>query len=54
VGDVEHVMAEETQPSSAMGSHPALGWRDDRGGCTYELREDPGLVTQMETAIDGL
>ncbi len=56
VGDVEHVTAEETRASGPQWSFaPCIcAARDDRWGRTYEsFGEDPGLVTQMETAIDG-
>jgi beta-glucosidase len=56
VRDVEHVTAEETR---AIGPQWAFApcicaARDDRWGRTYEsFGEDPRLVIQMETAIDG-
>jgi beta-glucosidase len=56
VRDVEHVTAEETR---AVGPQWAFApcicaARDDRWGRTYEsFGEDPRLVIQMETAIDG-
>jgi len=56
VADVEHVTAEETRASGPQWSFaPCIcAARDDRWGRTYEsFGEDPGLVTQMETAIDG-
>jgi beta-glucosidase len=56
VGDVEHVTAEETRASGPQWSFaPCIcAARDDRWGRTYEsFGEDPALVTQMETAIDG-
>jgi beta-glucosidase len=56
VADVEHVTAEETRASGPQWSFaPCIcAARDDRWGRTYEsFGEDPGLVAQMETAIDG-
>jgi beta-glucosidase len=56
VYDVEHITAEETR---AMGAQWAFApcicaARDDRWGRTYEsFSENPNLVIQMETAIDG-
>jgi beta-glucosidase len=57
VRDVEHVTAEETRATGPQWSFaPCLcAARDDRWGRTYEsFGEDPRLVEQMETAIDGL
>jgi beta-glucosidase len=56
VRDVEHVTAEETRASGPQWSFaPCIcAARDDRWGRTYEsFSEDPNLVKQMETAIDG-
>jgi beta-glucosidase len=56
VRDVEHVTAEETRASGPQWSFaPCIcAARDDRWGRTYEsFSEDPRLVQQMETAIDG-
>jgi beta-glucosidase len=56
VRDVEHIAAEETRASGPQWSFaPCIcAARDDRWGRTYEsFSEDPGLVIQMETAIDG-
>jgi beta-glucosidase len=56
VANVEHVTAEETRASGPQWSFaPCLcAARDDRWGRTYEsFGEDPDLVIQMETAIDG-
>src|SRR4051812_4896199 len=56
VRQVEHVTAEETRASGPQWSFaPCLcAARDDRWGRTYEsFGEDPKLVEQMETAIDG-
>jgi beta-glucosidase len=56
VRDVEHVTAEETRASGPQWSFaPCIcAARDDRWGRTYEsFGEDPKLVEQMETAIDG-
>src|SRR3954453_12030911 len=56
VRDVEHVTAEETRASGAQRSFApcVCAARDDRWGRTYEsFGEDPGLVIQMESAIDG-
>jgi beta-glucosidase len=56
VRDVEHVTAEETRAAGAQWAFaPCLcAARDDRWGRTYEsFGEDPKLVIQMETAIDG-
>jgi beta-glucosidase len=57
VRDVEHVTAEETRASGPQWAFaPCIcAARDDRWGRTYEsFSEDPQLVEQMETAIDGL
>jgi beta-glucosidase len=57
VRDVYHVAAEETRASGPQWAFaPCLcAARDDRWGRTYEsFGEDPKLVIQMETAIDGL
>src|SRR3954447_22317208 len=56
VRDVEHVAAEETRATGPQWAFaPCIcAARDDRWGRTYEsFGEDPGLVEQMETAIDG-
>jgi beta-glucosidase len=56
VAEVEHVTAEETRASGPQWSFaPCIcAARDDRWGRTYEsFSEDPDLVAQMETAIDG-
>lgn len=57
VADVEHVAASETRstgPQWAFAPCICVA-RDDRWGRTYEsFGEDPALVEQMETAIDGL
>jgi beta-glucosidase len=56
VAEVEHVTAEETRASGPQWSFApcVCAARDDRWGRTYEsFSEDPGLVAQMETAIDG-
>jgi beta-glucosidase len=56
VRDVEHVTAEETRATGPQWAFaPCLcAARDDRWGRTYEsFGEDPALVEQMETAIDG-
>src|SRR3954468_20576634 len=57
VRDVEHAAAEETRttgPQWAFAPCICVA-RDDRWGRTYEsFGEDPRLVAQMETAIDGL
>jgi beta-glucosidase len=56
VRQVEHVTAEETRASGPQWSFaPCIcAARDDRWGRTYEsFGEDPRLVEQMETAIDG-
>jgi beta-glucosidase len=56
VADVEHVAASETRstgPQWAFAPCICVA-RDDRWGRTYEsFGEDPALVEQMETAIDG-
>jgi beta-glucosidase len=56
VRDIEHVAAEETRttgPQWAFAPCVCVA-RDDRWGRTYEsFGEDPRLVEQMETAIDG-
>jgi beta-glucosidase len=54
---VEHITASETRASGPQWAFaPCIcAARDDRWGRTYEsFGEDPGLVIQMETAIDGL
>jgi beta-glucosidase len=56
VRDVEHITASETRASGPQWSFaPCIcAARDDRWGRTYEsFSEDPSLVIQMETAIDG-
>ncbi|WP_028062246.1 glycoside hydrolase family 3 protein [Solirubrobacter soli] len=56
VRDVEHVAAEETRASGPQWAFaPCICVaRDDRWGRTYEsFGEDPSLVIQMETAIEG-
>jgi beta-glucosidase len=56
VEEAEHVTASETRSSGPQWSFaPCIcAARDDRWGRTYEsFSEDPGLVIQMETAIDG-
>jgi beta-glucosidase len=56
VRDVEHITASETHASGPQWSFaPCIcAARDDRWGRTYEsFGEDPSLVIQMETAIDG-
>jgi beta-glucosidase len=56
VRDVEHVTAQETRASGPQWAFaPCIcAARDDRWGRTYEsFGEDPNLVAQMETAIDG-
>jgi beta-glucosidase len=56
VSEVEHVTASETRASGPQWTFaPCIcAARDDRWGRTYEsFSEDPGLVIQMETAIDG-
>jgi beta-glucosidase len=56
VRDIEHVAAEETRttgPQWAFAPCICVA-RDDRWGRTYEsFSENPDLVIQMETAIDG-
>jgi beta-glucosidase len=56
VRDVEHVTASETRASGPQWTFaPCIcAAQDDRWGRTYEsFSEDPRLVEQMETAIDG-
>jgi beta-glucosidase len=56
VARVEHVAAEETRATGPQWTFaPCIcAARDDRWGRTYEsFSEDPSLVIQMETAIDG-
>jgi beta-glucosidase len=56
VADVEHIAADETRASGPQWAFgPCIcAARDDRWGRTYEsFGEDPSLVIQMETAIDG-
>jgi beta-glucosidase len=56
VRDVAHVTAQETRASGPQWTFaPCIcAARDDRWGRTYEsFGEDPSLVIQMETAIDG-
>src|SRR3954471_9172582 len=56
VRDVEHVTAEETRATGPQWVFaPCIcAARDDRWGRTYEsFSEDPRLVEQMETAVDG-
>jgi beta-glucosidase len=56
VREIEHVTAEETRATGPQWTFaPCIcAARDDRWGRTYEsFSEDPNLVTQMETAIDG-
>ncbi|MCW3050780.1 MAG: Beta-glucosidase [Solirubrobacterales bacterium] len=56
VAQVEHVTASETRASGPQWVFaPCIcAARDDRWGRTYEsFGEDPNLVIQMETAIDG-
>jgi beta-glucosidase len=56
VAKVEHIAAEETRASGPQWAFaPCIcAARDDRWGRTYEsFGEDPKLVEQMETAIDG-
>ena len=56
VAKVEHTTAEETRASGPQWTFaPCIcAARDDRWGRTYEsFSEDPNLVIQMETAIDG-
>jgi beta-glucosidase len=56
VADVEHIAAEETRTTGPQWAFaPCIcAARDDRWGRTYEsFSEDPALVEQMETAIEG-
>jgi beta-glucosidase len=56
VRDVEHITAQETRATGPQWAFaPCIcAARDDRWGRTYEsFGEDPELVEQMETAIDG-
>jgi beta-glucosidase len=56
VEDVEHITASETRASGPQWAFaPCIcAARDDRWGRTYEsFSENPDLVIQMETAIDG-
>jgi beta-glucosidase len=56
VRDVEHVTAEETRASGPQWAFApcVCAARDDRWGRTYEsFSENPSLVAQMETAING-
>lgn len=56
VAEVEHVTAKETRATGPQWTFaPCIcAARDDRWGRTYEsFGEDPDLVIQMETAIDG-
>jgi len=56
VRDVEHVVAEETRATGPQWTFApcVCAARDDRWGRTYEsFGENPSLVEQMETAIDG-
>jgi beta-glucosidase len=56
VARVEHVTAEETRATGPQWTFaPCIcAARDDRWGRTYEsFSENPNLVIQMETAIDG-
>src|SRR4051794_2152572 len=56
VEQVEHITAEETRASGPQWAFaPCIcAARDDRWGRTYEsFSENPKLVMQMETAIDG-
>src|SRR3954463_5791807 len=56
VRDVEHVTAMETRATGPQWAFaPCIcAARDDRWGRTYEsFSEDPSLVIQMETAIEG-
>jgi beta-glucosidase len=56
VAKVEHIAAEETRTTGPQWAFaPCIcAARDDRWGRTYEsFSEDPSLVEQMETAIDG-
>jgi beta-glucosidase len=57
VRQVEHITASETRSTGPQWAFaPCIcAARDDRWGRTYEsFSEDPGLVSRMETAIDGL
>jgi len=57
VGEIGHITASETRASGPQWSFsPCIcSPQDDRWGRTYEgFGEDPNLVIQMETAIDGL
>ena len=57
VADIEHITASETRASGPQWVFaPCIcAARDDRWGRTYEsFSEDPSLVIEMETAIDGL
>ncbi len=57
VHDIARVTAKETRATGPQWNFsPCIcAARDDRWGRTYEsFSEDPGLVIQMETAIDGL
>jgi beta-glucosidase len=56
VEEVEHITADETRASGPQWAFaPCIcAARDDRWGRTYEsFSENPDLVIQMETAIDG-
>src|SRR3954470_14116440 len=56
VRDVAHVTAEETRATGPQWTFSpcVCAARDDRWGRTYEsFGEDPALVEQMETVIDG-
>src|SRR3954447_23123942 len=56
VSDIEHVAAEETRTTGPQWAFaPCIcAARDDRWGRTYEsFSEDPKLVEEMETAIEG-
>jgi beta-glucosidase len=56
VRDVEHITADETRASGPQWAFaPCIcAAQDDRWGRTYEsFSENPDLVIQMETAIDG-
>jgi beta-glucosidase len=56
VAQVEHIAADETRASGPQWAFaPCIcAARDDRWGRTYEsFSENPDLVIQMETAIDG-
>jgi beta-glucosidase len=57
VAQAEHIAADETRASGPQWAFaPCIcAARDDRWGRTYEsFSENPDLVIQMETAIDGL